>query len=477
MPRGAMVALVAALLWPFGSLQGQADRIGVDPRVELMSILFRLAGNNEYNQCRVPRYDRAIDDYFKPYRDHEAVKLARQLVGIGFDAPMNLAVHLQDVESLTERVPFDRPDSRLDERWHGIQARPFLEAVRRFVADTKFPAFLKSQQTLYSVTDIRLRAFVDTHGDLPWFNRFFGARTRARFIIIPGLANGGPSYGPSVLAEDGVEEIFAIPGVWEVDGEDLPRFSGDWLDTMVHEFVHSYSNPLVDQFAAKMEKAGRAINEPIQEQMRAQGYGPWKTLLYESLVRASTVRYILEHEGDEAARRSTQKEQSRSFLWTGELVELLGDYEKHRDQYPTLATFMPKIVAFFDDVAGRMPELMRRYDESRPKVTSMNISNGAQDVDPELKEIVIRFDRPMQREHYAVNCVNGVECPKFGKPSFDQTGTVFRLPVILEPEKEYGFRLNWPGGGSFQSLDGVPLKHLSMKFHCRSPGRVAPESP
>ncbi len=35
-------------------LQAQSDRLGVDPRVELMSIIFRLAGNNEYTQAAFP---------------------------------------------------------------------------------------------------------------------------------------------------------------------------------------------------------------------------------------------------------------------------------------------------------------------------------------------------------------------------------------------------------------------------------------
>lgn len=37
---------------------------------------------------------------------------------------------------------------------------------------------------------------------------------------------------------------------------------------------------------------------------------------------------------------------------------------------------------------------MIRDDEAgRPKIVSLSIVNGAQDVDPALKEIVVRFDR------------------------------------------------------------------------------------
>jgi len=242
------VGVFVLLLYPAAGVLAQAYRIGVDPRVELLSIVFRLAGNNEYTQGRVPSYLEAIDRHFGPYRDHKAIQIARELVqtdGVSFEAAMSLAVHLEDVQALSERIPFDHPDAGLDGRWHGVKARSFVEALRNFVADTNFTEFLRSQQALYDVTNTRLRTFVDTNLDLSWYTRFFGVRSPVRFIIVPGLVNGGPSYGASVVADDGVTEMYAIPGVWEVDGQGLPRFStGDFLQTMVHEFVHSYSNSL-----------------------------------------------------------------------------------------------------------------------------------------------------------------------------------------------------------------------------------------
>ena len=52
--------------------------VSVDPRVELMSILFRLAGNPEYNQGRVPSYVQDVESHFGRFRDHPVVKLAKR---------------------------------------------------------------------------------------------------------------------------------------------------------------------------------------------------------------------------------------------------------------------------------------------------------------------------------------------------------------------------------------------------------------
>ncbi len=338
--------LLTFMLWPAPTLRAQAYRIGVDSRVELMSVLFRLAGNDEYNQCRVPAYDRALEAYFARYRNHEAVQLARTLE-IGFDAPMSLAVHVRDVESLAERVPFHRPGIHLDTRWRGAKARRFLAAARKFVVDTKFVEFVTSQRSLYEETSTRLRQFVQGNADMLWYRSFFGGASRVRLIVVPGMANGGPSYGASIIAEDGVEEIYAIPGVAKVDDDGLPQFSVTSRNTLVHEFIHAYVNPLVDKFAPQMEDAARQINKTVQRQMKSQGYGTWKSLLYESMTRACTVQYVLEHDGPDSASRLIQKELSNSFYWVGDLADVLAEYKANRQQYPTLETFMPKIVQFF----------------------------------------------------------------------------------------------------------------------------------
>jgi len=460
MPGAIAGFVLTFLLWPVEALRAQAYRVGVDPRVELISILFRLAGNDEYNQCRVPAYDKAIEQYFAPYRNHRAVQLARGL-DLGFDAPMSLAVHIADVDSLTERVPLDRPGIKLDKRWQPAKTREFLAAARKFVSDTNFAGFLKSQQALYDETNARLRTFVQEKADLEWYNRFFGTRSPVRFIVVPGMANGGPSYGASFLADDGVEEMYAIPGVWLVDATGLPQFRPEWRDTMVHEFIHSYSNPVVDKFAGQMEKAASQMNQPVRGAMQRQGYGDWKTLLYESMVRATTIQYIQEHDGSEAAQRMIQQDYSRSFFWMSDLCSLLAAYQKNRPQYPTLETFMPKVVAFFNDEASRMGELATKYEQTRPTVISMSVVDGATDVDPELAEIVVKFSRPMSTEDRNTD-------PRFRKGHFDATGTVLTIPVSLQADHDYQFSLRWPNGQAFTSADGVPFQPVSLHFRTRA---------
>ena len=248
---------------------------------------------------------------------------------------------------------------------------------------------------------------------MPWFDRFFGKRAHSAFHVIPGLANGVASYGAHGALSKGHEEIYAIPGIWRVDSDGSPDFDPQWTSTLVHEFAHSYVGPLVDKFAAPLEKSGDRLFEAEKTEMRRQAYANGKTVLNESLVRAATARYAFEHQGPEAAAAAVNEERNRAFLWTGELLALLDKYAQDRERYPTMESFMPRVVAFFDDAASRVDQMVRDDDAHRPKIVSLSIVNGANNVDPALKEIVVRFDRPMKMDRYAVARTGAVAQPKF----------------------------------------------------------------
>ena len=345
-----------------------------------------------------------------------------------------------------------------------MKARRFVETLRSFVIDTKFVDFLKSQQPLYDVTNVRLRSFVETNVDLAWYTRFSGVNPSVRLIVIPGLVNGGPSYAAAFTGTDGVTEMYAIPGVWQVDAQGLPLFSGSFLDVTVHEFAHSYFNALIDKHYSEVAKAGDELYSQTASAMRRQAYGDGKTLLEESLVRAATIRYLFDHQNPEAARRAIESERNNSFLWIADLTDLLTTYERERNTYPTLETFMPNVVRFFNDAAPRFAKLKRQYDESRPKVVSISIANHSQDVDPSLTQIVIKFDRPMRTAPEQ----EGLSDPRSSRSWFDASGTILTIGVSLSAGREYQFRLGWPGGGALVGAEGVPLDGDLIGFRTKS---------
>jgi hypothetical protein len=96
-------------------------QVQVDPRVELVSLIFRLAGNPEYNQGKVESYISDANERFGKFSEHKVVVLARKLRntrGVSYDACMSLAVLMTDVNDPALRVPLEPWPESLDKRWN-----------------------------------------------------------------------------------------------------------------------------------------------------------------------------------------------------------------------------------------------------------------------------------------------------------------------------------------------------------------------
>jgi hypothetical protein len=453
MPRRIAVTVLAFVLATAVPARAQAWRAGIDSRVELMSILFRLAGNPEYRQCRTPAYDQAIEKYFAAYRDHDAVQMAHAL-SIGFEAPMKLAVNLRDASTLAELIPFDGKGIYLYQGWNAAKARDFLAAARRFEADANYPAFLQSQQPLFNAINANLVAFLKNDTDLAWFARFFASSPPARIAIIPGLANGASSYAARVIDGSGAEEIYAIPGISAVDAKGIPVFDAEYRNLMVHELANVYVSRAAGKFANQMEAAAKQIYAPVTDAMQRQSYASWRLMVNQSLARAAAIEYIIEHDSPEAARAMVWRENAQSFFWMGNLVDLFETYRNDRDEYPTFESFMPRVVDFFNDTAPNIQDMIGRL---QPKVISTSIPDGANGVDPATNAIVVRFSMAMNR-------VGPGRGAKASGGRFDAGGTAVTIPVTLEPGRDYAIPLRWSGGQAFVSADGVPLPATVLKF-------------
>ncbi|MGA2531645.1 MAG: DUF4932 domain-containing protein [Candidatus Aminicenantales bacterium] len=461
-------------------------RVLVDPRIELMSIIFRLAGNQEYNQGRIPSYNKDVDAYFAAFKSHAAVVRAsalRESHGVSFNAPMSLAIYLTAPPALAERVPLDPLPSGVDERWTAADARAFLADLRSFARDTKFDAFLAAHQTLYHTSVDGLQQVIREARVIEWFDGFFGRRAAADFIIPLGMLNGGGSYRASAHLAGGAEEIYSVLGVWAMDDKGLPKFDKGVAGTIVHEFCHSYSNPIVDAHLEALKAAGEKIFPVVESELRQQAYSTWQTMMYESVVRACSVRYALATSGLGAAASEIGYNRERLFLWTGGLSELLGEYEKNRAAYPTLDAFFPRVITFFDDYArtGRAAAdlaALRKEKSARmealaakaPKVVSISPDNGAKDVDPALvNEIRITFDRPLKADRMALITVPGAEFPgsQVNTPRYDASRTTLTIPCDLKPDTAYGFSMNSAELLVMADDQGNPLVPLVYRFRTK----------
>ena len=325
----------------------------VDKRIELLSIVFRLAGNFEYNDDVFRSYVSDIHNHFDKYKDHPLIAFATELRdknGLSFDAVMCMAIYLSQPPSLDPVVPFS---SKIPERrWGQENANKFAGLLRQFYADAKCAEFFQAHEGLYKTAQERFMPVYEAL-DISWYRQYYGVDPEGSRNIIIGLGLGGGNYGTKVEYPDGKEDTYAIMGTWSIDSLNKPVYTvDDNLPTIIHEFNHSYVNHLIAKHEKDFESSGTKLFDLVKEGMGNQHYTSWQIMMNESLVRASVIRYLLKHNPDgKAAKYQLISDFGRGFFWMKGLVESLGVYEKNRAKYPTLESYLPVLADFYNKVA------------------------------------------------------------------------------------------------------------------------------
>lgn len=106
-----------------------------------------------------------------------------------------------------------------------------------------------------------------------------------------------------------------------------------------------------------------------------------------------------------------------------------------------------------------------------PQVVETIPKNGAQDVDPSLREIVVKFDQPMSRRAYSW-CGGGETFPKTRGNAIWKDDRTCVLPVKLEPNHEYALGINCPAANNFRSKGGTSAEFLTLTFTTRGEGEA-----
>lgn len=339
------------------AIAGQKVHSKVDMRVEMLSIVFRLAGNPEYNMKFAKNYVEDIHSYFDRYKSDPAILFARELSqnkNIGFSKVMFLAVHLQFLHN--QFILINESQSNLVGKWDSADVVKFVDLLNSFYLRSKFDVFFRSHQMQYANA---IKAFNEsvTEFDQQWYLDYYGDHD-VNYQVIAGLGDGGANYGPSVTPTGQKRIVYAIMGSWTFDDTGKPEFPKDvYLTYLIHEFNHSFVDHILEEnmdIESGLKPSGKNLLEKRKNEMKLEGYEDWHSVINESLVRASVIRYMIDHKSaDQVVEDEIQKQQNKGFTWTRDLVSVLGKYESSREKYPTFKSFYPSLTSFFAMEARR----------------------------------------------------------------------------------------------------------------------------
>jgi len=326
--------------------------IRVNPTIELVSTISRLAGIKQYDEKLLPDYLDEFEDYFGHLKDHPTVMFSKEIneqFDINGSAPMALAVYLGPPPTLEPLVDLSSLPKELDPRWDSTLIFDFLEKARAFAIESNFMEFYNGHIEFHEKSCNNLEKMLNKERISLWYKEFFGYYPD-NFIIQIALLNGSCCYGFPVTLDNGEKEFISLLGArfphwWNKS----PTYSKDlYLPVIIHEYCHSYINPLTKNRPEEFMELGEELLISHRKKMIEHGYNVWNVILNEYIVRACTIHFIAQHEGEKKASTKIQSDEMAGFPAIRGLVKLLDNYLENRSEYPDIESFLPQIKIYFE---------------------------------------------------------------------------------------------------------------------------------
>ncbi len=326
-------------------------QISVDPRIELLSAV-QLA--DDYFRLTKLNFDYKVEmnDYFKGFQSHDAVKKFKQLSKRGFtyDGPPAAMLYYENPLSLREAL---KPSDYIYQRASGEKnLTDFIIKLKAFGIEASFADFYNSHQEFYQGLVDEMYSFLEKADLTADLDDYYNMEVNSYNLILAPLFHSG-GYGPRVMRENGVYDIYGIIGPLEVrSGDDssigTPQFIDDsFIRNLIwHEFSHSFVNPTTEKYIDEINKYKGLFSE-IENVMKQQAYTTWESCVNEHIVRAVTTRLAYLNLGEDAGDEALSYERSKGFIYIDALVDSLEYYEKNRDIYPDFESYYPELIEVF----------------------------------------------------------------------------------------------------------------------------------
>ena len=286
----------------------------VDERFELVSLVFRFAGKDDYSD-KLTDYHNRLETDFDPHRKHPIVKYAQSLP-FGYDAIFKFAIHIQKIDNHFEFIE-DIGSLVQDGRWKHKTAEKLLKYLNKFYCDTSFAQFFIEQLPFYE--NITRQYIEDVHSKInfDWFRDYVNVGN-LRTVLSPST-NGG--FGVTV------NDIF-IYALVSCDG-----YSEKDISLPIHEFCHNFANPIADRWYKENKLFRKWCKGSIDED-KMPYYSNGEIMSYEYVTRSFCILYEAKQGND--TEHLIEKEKQNGFPFIEDVYKMVmgehGKYDfKHKD--------------------------------------------------------------------------------------------------------------------------------------------------
>jgi hypothetical protein len=211
-----------------------------------------------------------------------------------------------------------------------MAANRFLTALNNIYKKMSFDKYYKEAAKYYEQTLKEIRAALPETGSIAAMEKFYGKHF-SEYVLMPSLTiPSGMAFGLRLNNEHGAA-VFNLFGPFAVQQTDAKAainmgFNDPQhiIELSVHEFGHSFVNPVVAALPDSLIISSRSNFEPIRQAMDNQGYSTWKSCVTEHFVRAGEVM-IAKRMGRSAASEKLLKNyiDKRKFIYLPIIIETM----------------------------------------------------------------------------------------------------------------------------------------------------------
>ena len=420
-------------------VSAQTSRPIVDERLELTSIVFRLAGAEEYVCDGVPEYMKKIDEHFAPYKSHKLIgfiqKTLREKQEIGYDgvAASAFALKIKNGKVTSGDDLYQRAIGN-DPRWNKDVFTEYVGLLDDFYRKSKAGKFFEAHREFYKRA-VQANQELVNKIDLKWFRDTFGGESLNLDVCL-GLCIAQHNYGGNEY-EDGTMTI--VIGTF-ADQNGIPNILPTAFDVVIHEIGHFYSGPLVEAHYEKMKESSEAIYRKIEARMTVEAHKDPRVVAGEWINEVFVNMYQQEH--GEVIMYNVYSDIRQGYIWMNRALDFMKNYD--RTKYSSMSDFMPHIVNFTNRLPAEWDTIENEFANAYPYVVSTFPVNGSV-ISADTKEIKVKFAHPMFDAH-GLAVVDGYEMlpEDFKNCRWEDSYTyVISVGNQLESGKKYGISLMW----------------------------------
>ncbi|MBL4933724.1 DUF4932 domain-containing protein [Clostridium paridis] len=311
--------------------------VSIEPKIELLSIVQYLADDptiiKENLSSDNDKYSKDIASYFSKYIDDPVVTLYKKMLKTGFSysTPPQAMLYVDDNLKLLTNLTL--PSDVISAAGNKKTLIKFFDLLSDFRKKSSFDDFYLSHIDLYKKLVSTVKEKVDKLGCIDKLIDYYGYKQNSYNFIIEPLSIGG--YAARIPSKNDKFDLY--------DFMVIPNDDAEFFQMVIHEFGHSYVNPLTEKNIDEVNKYSNLFT-PIKDAMTKEQYGSWDFCVNEHIVRAVAYRNLDTNFSSGVNRRYIDMDTNRKFIYLDALSEKLKEYENNRNKYKTFNDFYPKLL-------------------------------------------------------------------------------------------------------------------------------------